>query len=198
MDTSAQIPVPSLHEPISTAAIMSSPTFSSHSSSDEASSSKLQRPKLGSRKSSGTMIIPRESQQVEMDESEEEYDEGDVRSMSPRRTVEAVEQLGQHARQSLIEYAAPFSSSITQGLMFSAGMQRRSKQVYLLLSTAWRRSKRSMRNSRAATNFSNRQYTQVVLLVNMVLTCCRYIGELIQTSKITSAPQKKGKGRNAK
>jgi hypothetical protein len=61
----------------------------------------LQRPRLGSRKSSGTIIIPRESEQVEL--KEEEYDDGDARTMSPRRSSEDIEKMGQQARESLIE-----------------------------------------------------------------------------------------------
>lgn len=62
------------------------------------------RPRLGSRKSSGTMIIPRDSPRVEMAPGEEEYDPDDVRSMSPRRTSEVIEKLGEDARRNLIEY----------------------------------------------------------------------------------------------
>lgn len=63
--------------------------------------SKLGRPRLGSRKSSGTIIIPRDSPQVEL--KEEEYDDGDARTMSPRRSSEEIEKMGQEARQALIE-----------------------------------------------------------------------------------------------
>jgi hypothetical protein len=62
---------------------------------------KLQRPKLGSRKSSGTIIIPRDSTHVEL--KEEEYDDGDARTMSPRRSSEEIEKMGQEARLALIE-----------------------------------------------------------------------------------------------
>ena len=63
--------------------------------------SKLHRPRLGSRKSSGTIIIPRDSPHVEL--KEEEYDVGDARTMSPRRSSEEIEKMGQEARQALIE-----------------------------------------------------------------------------------------------
>ena len=59
------------------------------------------RPRLGSRKSSGTIIIPRDSPNVEIEE--EEYDDGDARTMSPRRSSEEIEKMGQDARQALIE-----------------------------------------------------------------------------------------------
>jgi hypothetical protein len=64
-------------------------------------SDKPQRPRLGSRKSSGTIIIPRDSEQVEL--KEEEYDDGDARTMSPRRSSEEIEKMGHEARQALIE-----------------------------------------------------------------------------------------------
>lgn len=59
------------------------------------------RPRLGSRKSSGTIIVPRDSPNIEM--KEEEYDDGDARTMSPRRSSEEIEKMGQDARQALIE-----------------------------------------------------------------------------------------------
>jgi hypothetical protein len=62
---------------------------------------KPSRPRLGSRKSSGTIIIPRDSEQVEL--KEEEYDDGDARTMSPRRSSEEIERMGTEARQALIE-----------------------------------------------------------------------------------------------
>jgi hypothetical protein len=63
--------------------------------------SKLARPRLGSRKSSGTIIIPRDSPHVEL--KEEEYDDGDARTMSPRRSSEEIERMGHEAREALIE-----------------------------------------------------------------------------------------------
>lgn len=86
---------------------LASPTLSTDSSSDEMSlpSRRLpRRPKLGSRKSSGSMIIPRDSACVERDPEDEEYDEEDCRTMSPRRSSEAIQKLGEDARQSLMAY----------------------------------------------------------------------------------------------
>ena len=77
---------------------------SSVSDKDMATDPTLQpRPRLGSRKSSGTIIIPRDSHNVEMKEEEEEYDDGDARTLSPRRSSEEIEKMGQDARQALIE-----------------------------------------------------------------------------------------------
>ena len=60
---------------------------------------RLQRPKLGSRKSSGSIIIPRESPVVEL--KHEEYDDDDARAMSPRRTSDEIDRMGVDAREAL-------------------------------------------------------------------------------------------------
>ncbi|KAF1354444.1 hypothetical protein EJ07DRAFT_133140 [Lizonia empirigonia] len=70
------------------------------------------RPRLGSRKSSGTIIIPRDSPHVEL--KEEEYDDDDARTMSPRRSSEEIEKMGQDARQALIEQAKQLQASLME------------------------------------------------------------------------------------
>lgn len=103
-------PVPSINAAIVTnIPSLASPTPSSESSSDE---SKLERPKIGSRKSSGSMIIPRDSERVELCEGEEEYDDDDVRCMSPKRSPEDVEKLGDDARAQLLEQAKRLQASL--------------------------------------------------------------------------------------
>lgn len=72
-------------------------------------SNRLSRPKLGSRKSSGTMIVPRDQQDTVVDE---EIEEGDVRTMSPRRNSEEVDKLGEEARRDLIEQAKVLQTSL--------------------------------------------------------------------------------------
>jgi len=72
------------------------------------------RPRLGSRKSSGTIIVPRDSPHIEMKEEEEEYDDGDARTMSPRRSSEEIEKMGHDARQALIEYVCSSENAILQ------------------------------------------------------------------------------------
>lgn len=59
------------------------------------------RPRLGSRRSSGTIIIPRDSEVVEVDA--EVYDEGDARAMSPPRSTEEVDKMTEEARAALTE-----------------------------------------------------------------------------------------------
>lgn len=54
------------------------------------------RPRLPSRKSSGTMIISRDAAPVEMD-----IEPDDARAMSPRRSSEDIESLGKEARDEL-------------------------------------------------------------------------------------------------
>ena len=61
----------------------------------------LARPTLGSRKSSGTIIIPRDSPTVEA--KDEHYDADDARAMSPRRSSDEIEKMGDDARHALEE-----------------------------------------------------------------------------------------------
>lgn len=89
-----------------------SPNMSSNSSSEseeqqrgsrkDKSSERLKRPKLGQRHSSSTIIVPRDAPNIEL--TDEEYGPGDARTMSPRRTSEEVDRLGENARQALLLY----------------------------------------------------------------------------------------------
>ena len=63
----------------------------------------LQRPRLGTRKSSGTIIVPREHPRVELKEGDETFDEDDARAMSPRRSSQDLEKMSQDARAHLNE-----------------------------------------------------------------------------------------------
>lgn len=71
--------------------------------------SRIARPKIGSRKSSGTMIVSRESATTVVDP---DFDENDVRTMSPRRNSEEVDKLGEEARRDLIEQAQVLQKSL--------------------------------------------------------------------------------------
>jgi short coiled-coil protein len=62
---------------------------------------KLKRPKLLSRVSSSTIIVPRDTPNIEL--TDEEYAPGDARTMSPRRTSEEVDRLGETAREALLQ-----------------------------------------------------------------------------------------------
>lgn len=144
---------------------MSSSSSSSGSVSEDGAKpdiTKLQRPKLGSRKSSGTIIIPRDSPHVEL--KEEEYDDGDARTMSPRRSSEEIEKMGQEARLALIEQAKALQASLLEIV----------DRVEIV---------RSEHEKLEGGN----KFLQ------------SYIGELMQTSKITStgaAKSGKGKGKS--
>ncbi|KAK0730936.1 hypothetical protein B0H67DRAFT_477647 [Lasiosphaeris hirsuta] len=68
------------------------------------------RPRLPSRKSSGTMIVPRDS--VDVGPIEMKVGPDDVRSMSPRRTSEDIEMLGKEAREELQRHAKALQDSL--------------------------------------------------------------------------------------
>ncbi|KAI2618354.1 hypothetical protein GGR54DRAFT_150473 [Hypoxylon sp. NC1633] len=68
------------------------------------------RPRLPNRKSSGTLIVPRDSYQVGPLEPDLEPD--DVRAMSPRRTSEDIEVMGREAREELHKHARALQDSL--------------------------------------------------------------------------------------
>jgi hypothetical protein len=57
------------------------------------------RPRLPSRKSSGPLVVPRDSSAVGPIESD--FGPDDVRAMSPRRTTEDIDQMGKEAREEM-------------------------------------------------------------------------------------------------
>jgi len=97
----------------------SPPTTSSSSSSSihddrDAYPGALQRPKLQSRKSSGTIIVPREHPRVEIKEGEETFDADDARAMSPRRSSQDLEKMSADARDQLSEHAKTLQQSLLE------------------------------------------------------------------------------------
>ncbi|KAK3329977.1 hypothetical protein B0H66DRAFT_42453 [Apodospora peruviana] len=68
------------------------------------------RPGLPSRRSSGTMIVPRDSSEVGPVELEVGPD--DVRAMSPRRTSQDIEAMGKEARAELQRHAKALQDSL--------------------------------------------------------------------------------------
>lgn len=72
------------------------------------------------------MIIPRDSVKVEMRPEDEEYDEDDVRNLSPRRTSEVTEKLGEDARRHLIEYGYGRLEYVTTCLLTHSADKRNS------------------------------------------------------------------------
>jgi hypothetical protein len=78
------------------------------------------RPKFSTRKSSGTMIVPRDAPNVELKEGEEVFDEGDARAMSPRRNSDILEKMRQEARAQLslsVQAYLPILFHLTQAQM---------------------------------------------------------------------------------
>ncbi|OBT47646.1 hypothetical protein VE00_02910 [Pseudogymnoascus sp. WSF 3629] len=83
--------------------------------SDAASSaSTAARPKIGTRKSSGTIIVPRDAPNVELKKGEEVFDEDDARAMSPRRNSEDLEKMSQEARAQLSQHAKLLQESLLE------------------------------------------------------------------------------------
>jgi len=104
------------------------------------------------------MIVSREQAAAAVDPH---IEEGDVRTMSPRRNSAEVDKLGEEARSELIEQARVLQTSLQ-------AIVDRVEEV----------------KSEHEKLEGGNKFLQ------------SYIGELMSTSKITSAPTKKGKGRN--
>lgn len=120
--------------------------------------SRQQRPKLHSRKSSGTIIVPAASSQIEVDD--EEYDEGDARTMSPRRSSEEVDRLEEGLRQNMIEQSKQLQASLLNLVDRVESVKAEHEKLE-----------------------GGNRFLQ------------SYIGELMQTSKITATGAAKGKGK---
>jgi hypothetical protein len=101
-----QTTIPPLHTDVrsnSTTTTSSSSSSVNGDSSTNVNTTGLQRPKLQSRKSSGTIIVPREHPRVELEPGDEVFDEDDARAMSPRRSSQDLEKMSQDARAQLNE-----------------------------------------------------------------------------------------------
>ncbi|KAK7951009.1 uncharacterized protein PG986_006737 [Apiospora aurea] len=68
------------------------------------------RPRLPSRKSSGTLIVPRDSSQVGPVPTV--FGSDDVRAMSPRRNSEDLDKMGREAREELHRHAKALQDSL--------------------------------------------------------------------------------------
>lgn len=68
------------------------------------------RPRLPSRKSSGPMVVPRDSSAV--GPVEPHFGPDDVRAMSPRRTSEDIDKMGKEAREELRRHAKALQESL--------------------------------------------------------------------------------------
>ncbi|TQS38376.1 hypothetical protein Golomagni_01118 [Golovinomyces magnicellulatus] len=85
-----------------------------HSSSISTGEKQQSRPRLTSRKSSGTIIVPREHPHVELREGEEVFDEDDARAMSPRRSSRDLERMNKEARDQLQQHARLLQKSLLE------------------------------------------------------------------------------------
>ncbi|KAG5981855.1 hypothetical protein E4U54_006539 [Claviceps lovelessii] len=68
------------------------------------------RPRLPSRKSSGPMVVPRDS--LEVGPVDAQFSPDDVRAMSPRRTSEDIDRMGREAREELQRHAKLLQESL--------------------------------------------------------------------------------------
>lgn len=83
-------------------ASISSSSSSISDGEPERGRSRLERPRMASRKPSASILVPRDHPEIEIEE--EEFPPDDARAMSPRRDSADVERLGKEARQTLQEW----------------------------------------------------------------------------------------------
>ncbi|KAI8711334.1 hypothetical protein NCS52_01509400 [Fusarium sp. LHS14.1] len=69
-----------------------------------------QRPPLPTRKSSGSLVVPRDSSAVSS--IEPNFGPDDVRAMSPRRTSEELDKIGKEAREEMRRHADALQDSL--------------------------------------------------------------------------------------
>jgi hypothetical protein len=124
---------------------------------------------MTSRKSSGTIIVPREHPKVELGEDDEEFDEDDARAMSPRRSSQDLEKMSQDARAQLDEYVS--LGPLTQHQMLIPAA-RHAKVLQKSLLEIFNRIEAVKEEHDKLDN--NNKFLQ------------KYIGDLMSTSKITS------------
>ncbi|KAI9858918.1 MAG: hypothetical protein M1813_007220 [Trichoglossum hirsutum] len=103
-------PTPPLAAPVAPESRKSQPSSCASSISDENHRTSQQRPKLTHRRRSASIIVDRDSSEVEL--TDEIYDEDDARTMSPRRNSRDVQKMGEEARRALEEQARALHSSL--------------------------------------------------------------------------------------
>lgn len=97
-------PVPAMPQPSEAGRSHTSSLSSSTSSlSDNETErpTRVDRPRMASRKPSGSILVPRDHPEIEIER--EIFPPDDARAMSPRRDSADVERLGKEARQTLHE-----------------------------------------------------------------------------------------------
>lgn len=105
-------PTPSLADPVAMESRnpKSQPSSSASSINDDHQEPDQQRPPLGLHRRSASIIVDRDSSQLEL--TDEIYDEDDARAMSPRRNSQDVQKMGEQARRALEEQAKALHSSL--------------------------------------------------------------------------------------
>lgn len=112
--------IPSINQPDPPNPIQTSPSSTEPTSEEDLSTQphphRLSRPTLGSRKSSGTIIVSREELPAHNTSAvfadSETYTDDDVRAMSPRRNTAEVDQLGEEARRELVQQALELQTGL--------------------------------------------------------------------------------------
>jgi len=120
-DSPSGLPTPTVSDPAAAVDMPNSTSSTPSSSSSVHEDNRphtppdhLKRPKMTSRKSSGTIIVPREHPKVELGEDDEEFDEDDARAMSPRRSSQDLEKMSREARAQLTEHAKVLQKSLLE------------------------------------------------------------------------------------
>jgi hypothetical protein len=194
-------PTPPLAAPVAPESRKSQPSSCASSISDENHRTSQQRPKLTHRRRSASIIVDRDSSEVEL--TDEIYDEDDARTMSPRRNSRDVQKMGEEARRALEEYAVAGAPAKATGLnsncIFYADKQEPYTLASWLSSIVLSLSSQSMISLREKTNFFSRTFKPRGADTFLSLTWQgRYIGELMSTSKITATGSNKSKGKGSR
>lgn len=152
-------------------------TSSNHSSQSAISDSETTihapvpvRPRLPSRKSSGPLVVPRDS--LAVGPVDAQYGPDDVRAMSPRRTSEDIDRMGQQARDEMKRYDS-FSPYDVAWNCLLTGIYRHAKALQDSLVDIFARIEAVKEEHDKLNN--NNKFLQ------------KYIGDLMSTSKITAS-----------
>ena len=166
-----------------------SSSFSQHD--EQSSAPQIQapvpiRPHLPSRKSSGTIIVPRDSSAV--DSAQIKPDPDDIRAMSPRRTSEDIEALSKDAKNELKQYVSPFPRPLPHPLPPTPSQGNSLACSWLATSNMLGRHAKALQES-LVTIFNRIEAVREEhdKLDNNNKFLQKYIGDLMTTSKITSS-----------
>ncbi|OAQ87773.1 bZIP transcription factor [Purpureocillium lilacinum] len=129
------------------------------------------RPRLPSRKSSGPMVVPRDSSAV--GPVEPHFGPDDVRAMSPRRTSEDIDKMGKEAREELRRQVDCYRSACRGRRAMLTAEGRHAKALQESLITIFNRIE-AVREEHDKLD-SNNKFLQ------------KYIGDLMSTTKITAS-----------